>query len=102
MNVFLRKGGRVRKGERERGRRHGTARTRCFLPFPLPPFLPLTLFLILALTACDSSFEPITQEPTHFFAVFGFLDTAADTQFVRVSPVRETLEPSSESMTALA
>lgn len=59
-------------------------------------FLPLTLFLILVLAACDNSFEPINEEPTDFFAIFGFLDTAADTQFVRVSPLRETLEPSGD------
>ncbi len=59
-------------------------------------FLPLTLSLILVLAACDNSFEPINEEPTDFFAIFGFLDTAADTQFVRVSPLRETLEPSGD------
>lgn len=59
-------------------------------------YLILLLLLAFALAACDNSFEPINADPTDFFAVFGYLDTAADTQFVRVSPLREALEPSGE------
>ena len=49
-------------------------------------------------TACACS----NEDPTHFFALFGYLDTNADTQFVRVSPLRETLEPSPEGRPARA
>ncbi|MFB3133147.1 MAG: hypothetical protein ACE10K_11550 [Rhodothermales bacterium] len=73
-----------------------------FPPFRLSPTLPLTLSLILVLAACDNSFEPINEDPTDFFALFGYLDTNADTQFVRVSPLRETLEPSAEVGSARA
>ena len=85
MKRFFRKGERGNGGQGERAR---------MLPFLLSPSLPLTLSLFLVLAACDNSFEPINEEPTSFFAVFGFLDTAADTQFVRVSPLRETVEAS--------
>ena len=53
--------------------------------------------LLLSMVACDNSFEPIADEQTDFFALFGFLDTSADTQFVRVNPLRETLESSGET-----
>ena len=97
---------RGRKGEWENGRKgRRKARLCCFIPLPpflplplspshpptLSPFLPLTLSLLLVLAACDDSFNPVSESKTDFFAVSGFLDTAADTHFVRVNPVRETL-----------
>ncbi len=75
-----------------RVRRRGELSRRTFLPNAL---FPLLLFIFL-LSSCDSSFDPVVQDQAEFYGVFGFLDTAADTQFVRVSPLRETLEPSGE------
>ncbi|NBC16865.1 MAG: hypothetical protein GVY18_06055 [Bacteroidetes bacterium] len=61
-------------------------------PFPLPSsLLPyLALLLLVAVSACDAGFDPIATNEDEFFSVYGVLDTGADTQFVRVSPVRET------------
>lgn len=47
------------------------------------------------LSACDDAFVPVTEHPSDFFALYGFLDSNADTQFVRVSPVRPLLNPAS-------
>ena len=65
-------------------------------PVKHAPVLSLALSLLLVLAACDDSFTPVSEDKTDFFAVSGFLDTAADTHFVRVSPVRETVAPSEE------
>lgn len=55
-----------------------------------------TILLLLALLvgpACEAPFEPVVPNDEDFFALHGFLDTRADTQFVRVSPVRSTAAP---------
>ncbi len=67
-----------------------------YSPPPFPLSIILALSLLLTLAACDDSFNPINEAKTDFFAVSGFLDTATDTHFVRVSPVRETLAASPE------
>ncbi len=59
---------------------------------PLPIRVASLLLPALMLGACDAAFDPVTESETAFFAVYGFLDTAADTQFVRVSPLRPLLE----------
>ncbi len=41
-------------------------------------------------SACDDTVDPFIEED-RFFTIFGFLDTAADTQFVRVIPLRRRL-----------
>ena len=41
-------------------------------------------------TACDQSFVPIQPSDLQF-SVFGYLDAAADTQWIRVSPLRSTI-----------
>lgn len=48
--------------------------------------------LLLSLSACDDSFDPFSDEQTDFFAIHGFLDMGADTQFVRVSPLRNNFD----------
>jgi len=47
------------------------------------------LLACLGLQACDASFEPF-QEPGRM-SVFGALDASADTQWIRVTPVRQTI-----------
>jgi hypothetical protein len=52
--------------------------------------LPLTLLAVLLLAGCDESFTPI--EPTDLqFSIFGYLDASADTQWVRISPIRPVI-----------
>ena len=48
------------------------------------------LSVALWLTGCETTFEAFepSDQP---FSLYGYLDAAADTQFVRVSPVRDTL-----------
>lgn len=67
-----------------------------------PHRMTLCFLLVLALlpAACDNSFDPVSEDQTDFFGVFGYLDTAADTQFVRVSPLRATLAVPVESLHA--
>lgn len=66
-------------------------------------FLSVLLLIVstLSLGACDNSFDPFTETETEFFAVFGFLDVEADTQFVRVNPVRPTLADTSRALDAV-
>lgn len=52
--------------------------------------LPLLLIILLAgavLPGCEASFDPF-EESDLSVSMFGYLDTAADTQFVRVSLIR--------------
>lgn len=46
--------------------------------------------LTLSLAACDNTIEPFPEEPDAFFSIHGVLNTNADTQFVRVTPIRQT------------
>jgi hypothetical protein len=46
-------------------------------------------FSVLAFAACDQSFEPI-QKSDRYFSVYGMLDASADTQWIRVMPVRDS------------
>lgn len=52
-------------------------------------FCLLTLF---ALSSCNDSFEPFGENDRYFFTIYGFLDASADTQWVRISPVRGEFE----------
>jgi hypothetical protein len=62
---------------------------------PIRIFSPAVMLgLVLAAgmfaSACDDTVDPFIEEE-RFFTIFGFLDTAADTQFVRVIPLRRRL-----------
>ena len=45
---------------------------------------------LIVFPACDQSFDPIA-ESDRVFSVFGHLDPAQDTQWIRVMPTRETI-----------
>lgn len=62
--------------------------TQALLPYSRSLGLAI---LFLGLISCESEFEAFEPGPTSF-GVYGYLDTAADTQFVRVIPIRRTLE----------
>lgn len=52
------------------------------------------LLLLLSTSACDTTVDPFL-ETDRYFTLFGTLDMARDTQYVRVVPVRRTLEGTS-------
>lgn len=52
----------------------------------------LTACFLVALSGCDESFQPLRENERHSFSIYGYLDASADTQWVRVTPVREQLE----------
>lgn len=47
---------------------------------------------VLVFVSCDQPFEPLKENSTSPFSIFGYLDASADTQLVRVSPLRGQLE----------
>lgn len=56
----------------------------CVLPFAF-------CLLTFAFSACEESFQPVQENERYFFSINGVLDASADTQWVRVMPVRESL-----------
>ncbi len=52
----------------------------------------LFLCSILLFTTCDNTFEPLGENDQYHFSIYGYLDVAADTQWVRVGTAREALE----------
>lgn len=70
------------KGEREKI----PGRSRwIFLKFH---FFLLT-YCLLVLPSCNDSFQPFQENDVYYFSIFGYLDAAADTQWVRVGTVRQ-------------
>ena len=62
----------------------------------MPPFARiLSLLLILpvaaGVSACDNSISPLADDAERIFAIHGYLDSEADTHYVRVSALRETV-----------
>ncbi|MEX0647884.1 MAG: hypothetical protein WEA56_10410 [Balneolaceae bacterium] len=55
-----------------------------------PAIIIIALFSWFLITGCEP-FEPLQENERHFFSVNGVLDASADTQWVRVMPVRESL-----------
>lgn len=51
----------------------------------------LLLVSLILLTSCNQSFEPLKENNTYYFSIYGYLDVSADTQWVRVSPARQQL-----------
>ncbi|MEX0720062.1 MAG: hypothetical protein WD059_05295 [Balneolaceae bacterium] len=42
-------------------------------------------------TGCESTFEPLQENGRYHFSIFGALDHSADTQWVRVMPIMDTV-----------
>lgn len=59
---------------------------------PLLTRFLLVCCVLLSLAACEDTVDPILESDTDF-TLFGTLDMAQDTQFVRVIPIRESLFP---------
>lgn len=49
-------------------------------------------FLFPFISSCGDTFEPFQENDKFFFTMYGFLDASADTQWVRISPVRGTFD----------
>lgn len=54
------------------------------------------LGICLFIVSCNENFEPYSENDRFFFTMYGFLDASADTQWVRVAPVRKEYDMSSE------
>lgn len=50
--------------------------------------LAFSLFTLLFFVSCNENFEPFQENDRFFFTIYGYLDASADTQWVRVAPVR--------------
>lgn len=68
---------------------------RIFRRIPRAVLVPL-LLLAFVTAGCEDSVNPFV-EGDRYFTLYGFLDTAADTQFVRVVALRKTLAYDSEA-----
>lgn len=53
-------------------------------------FLLVSLFVVLA--SCDQEFRPLESNDRYFFSMYGLVDAGADTQWVRITPVREQID----------
>lgn len=53
----------------------------------------ICLFLVsfFLLIGCNQSFEPLQDNNKYYFSIYGYLDAAADTQWVRVGPARQDI-----------
>jgi hypothetical protein len=56
--------------------------------------ISLFLFGFLILTACDQTFQPVKESDKVPLSIYGFLDASADTQWIRVTPIRDQLNQS--------
>lgn len=52
----------------------------------------ILLTIVSLFISCNQPFEPIKDNRTSPFSIFGYLDASVDTQRVRVSPLREELD----------
>ncbi len=64
---------------------------RC-APTYLRCLLPAVFVTLLVLAGCETSFDPFVQSQDRYFSIGGYLDAAADTQFVRIAPLRMQFE----------
>jgi hypothetical protein len=53
-------------------------------------FFLIGLFLVLA--SCDQEFRPLESNDRYFFSMYGLIDAGADTQWIRITPVREQVD----------
>lgn len=56
-----------------------------------PGWLAPVLLTVTLAAGCDVPFDPFEENTIGPFSVFGYLDVAADTQWVRVMPIRQDL-----------
>jgi hypothetical protein len=66
-----------------------------------PRWLLAPLLALLLAVGCDRPFQPVPGNPREPFWIFGYLDLRADTQWVRVMPVRQNLLTDPDPIDAL-
>jgi len=60
------------------------------------------VFVTLSIaTGCDTRLDPFQESDLHF-SVFGYLDAAADTQYLRITPLRDSIALSPGPLDAVA
>ncbi len=57
---------------------------------------------LLLLSGCNQTFQPIQDSYKAPFSIFGFLDASADTQWVRVAPIRRQISMTPEDVPDMA
>lgn len=65
-------------------------------------YLSLACIAVIAfLSGCEEPFQPLEENDEYYYSVYGYLDASADTQWVRIMPVRETTNYSDEPIDAI-
>lgn len=62
----------------------------------LPIHFCITFSLLVILSGCDHSFHPIKESDTVPLSIYGYLDASADTQWVRITPIRYQVDQTLE------
>lgn len=65
--------------------------------------VPIIIYFLCSMilaTGCNQTFEPLQENEEYYFSIYGYLDAAADTQWVRVGPARQNInqEPDPEGI----
>lgn len=55
------------------------------------PLLTALLLILFLVSACRDSFEPHQENDRYLFSIYGYLDSSTDTQWVRITPIRDIL-----------
>ena len=58
------------------------------------------VFFIHISTSCDETFAPLKENDKYYFSIYGYLDLEADTQWIRIMPIRETIYYSKDPIDA--
>lgn len=53
------------------------------------------ILLTLILSTCNNTFDPLKEDHPYVISMYGFLDVHADTQYVRIMPILNSLLPKS-------
>lgn len=51
-------------------------------------------FFLLSIYSCDDSFQPLKENNLYNFNISGYLDASADTQWVRIGTIRQSIDES--------
>lgn len=54
----------------------------------------LFFFSLILLAGCNPSFDPLQENDKYHFSMYGTIDAAADTQWVRIGPARQDINES--------